>query len=531
MYFENGEEDAEDLKQFILGKLESICEADPYVLADYIVTLLRHDVKSEAEMIEFCKSQLQDFLLDNTDGFIKLLFGALKSKSYLKHRGSKALRGRDSRRLDQRLGGRRHNPMDGNSRLQRHSDRSRRVIPNLSRDQLPLDVADHLDNNGTVASDDYVAKSRNGGGASRHRGPVRDQSHIMSAPPPHVARYNPKNTNTVLVMENIPEEHLNIKDISDAMGKFGSILNITIQPRSTRAVVHFSSNYEAHQAYTNPESYFNNRFVKVYWFKDDSVAAIEQAKLENHAKRKEELKKRAIESHEEQVAQLEQRKKLMQQKIEEEAQRVAEQNQLLAKQQEEAKNLMQMIEVGGASLAAEQRQEIMDKLKAANVAIQDTLQRIKSFVSSTPTVKRSVIDDDSAMDDVSMASGESGTPATQFRYSAARGRGRGFYSAKKPTPFMGAQPGASSLSLDMRPKKILIKWEEGSVDKVNTLFSQFGSVEFVIAGSQPNTFCITFSARWEAEKAMFAITKANSSSEPGVVPKMEAMWIENNAKV
>jgi len=72
------------LTQYIVDKLGSIdeCEADPQVLAEFIVALLKHDVTRQ-ELQALCVSELQDFLGKATDHFVKQLFRTMDTKSYI----------------------------------------------------------------------------------------------------------------------------------------------------------------------------------------------------------------------------------------------------------------------------------------------------------------------------------------------------------------------------------------------------------------------------------------------------------------
>jgi RNA-binding protein 26 len=55
------EADAPLLKTFLINRLESSSEADPDVLSDYILALLRHD-QPPAEVMHTCITQLADFM-------------------------------------------------------------------------------------------------------------------------------------------------------------------------------------------------------------------------------------------------------------------------------------------------------------------------------------------------------------------------------------------------------------------------------------------------------------------------------------
>lgn len=59
------EADAPLLKTWLMTRLESSSEADPDVLSDYILALLRHD-KTPDEVMSTCISQLSDFMTGST---------------------------------------------------------------------------------------------------------------------------------------------------------------------------------------------------------------------------------------------------------------------------------------------------------------------------------------------------------------------------------------------------------------------------------------------------------------------------------
>ncbi|KAF9426508.1 hypothetical protein BGZ94_006407 [Podila epigama] len=76
------DESQKALKAYLIVELESICEADPGMLADYIIALLKHD-KPMSELQPLMISQLEDFLSEATSPFVDTLFKALESKSYI----------------------------------------------------------------------------------------------------------------------------------------------------------------------------------------------------------------------------------------------------------------------------------------------------------------------------------------------------------------------------------------------------------------------------------------------------------------
>ncbi|KAF9199240.1 hypothetical protein BGZ49_010668 [Haplosporangium sp. Z 27] len=72
----------DDLKAYLTKELTLISDADPGMLADYIIALLKHDKESN-ELKTLCISQLEDFLLEETEPFVTSLFKALENKSYI----------------------------------------------------------------------------------------------------------------------------------------------------------------------------------------------------------------------------------------------------------------------------------------------------------------------------------------------------------------------------------------------------------------------------------------------------------------
>lgn len=74
---------------------------------------------------------------------------------------------------------------------------------------------------------------------------------------------------STLVVENIPAEHCDISKVNEFFKKFGSITNISVQGHAHKAIIQFSTNAEAKAAYNSPDAIFDNRFVKVYWHKDN----------------------------------------------------------------------------------------------------------------------------------------------------------------------------------------------------------------------------------------------------------------------
>lgn len=60
-----GEDGFDGLRDWLMEKLEPICEAEPGTLADYVLSLLKNDVPRK-KLAEMCEKELFDFLDHNT---------------------------------------------------------------------------------------------------------------------------------------------------------------------------------------------------------------------------------------------------------------------------------------------------------------------------------------------------------------------------------------------------------------------------------------------------------------------------------
>lgn len=105
-----------------------------------------------------------------------------------------------------------------------------------------------------------------GGRGHRGHGNTRGGYHNQR----HHHQYHPQNT--TLNVEKIPAEFCQIATVNDFFAKFGTITNISVQPHAQKAVIQYSTRQEAENAYNSPDAIFDNRFVKVYWHKDETPA-------------------------------------------------------------------------------------------------------------------------------------------------------------------------------------------------------------------------------------------------------------------
>lgn len=76
-------------------------------------------------------------------------------------------------------------------------------------------------------------------------------------------------TKSTIVVENIPEENFTEDQVRSFFSQFGKVLEISMQPYKRLAIIKYDSWSSANAAYQSPKVIFDNRFVKVFWYKDD----------------------------------------------------------------------------------------------------------------------------------------------------------------------------------------------------------------------------------------------------------------------
>lgn len=74
-----------------------------------------------------------------------------------------------------------------------------------------------------------------------------------------------------IVVEQIPEERFDENLVREFFSEFGKIEEVTMQAYKRLALVKYHDYSSARRAYDSPKVIFDNRFVKVYWYKPENV--------------------------------------------------------------------------------------------------------------------------------------------------------------------------------------------------------------------------------------------------------------------
>lgn len=80
---------------------------------------------------------------------------------------------------------------------------------------------------------------------------------------------NHDHSKTSIVVEQIPEEKFTEEAVRGFFGEYGNIVEVNMQPYKRLAIVKYDNYFSARNAYQSPKSIFDNRFVKVYWYKPE----------------------------------------------------------------------------------------------------------------------------------------------------------------------------------------------------------------------------------------------------------------------
>ncbi|KAL7314871.1 hypothetical protein PS15m_006386 [Mucor circinelloides] len=337
--------------------------------------------------------------------------------------------------------------------------------------------------------------------------------------------------NTTLNVEKIPVEFCQISTVNDFFAKFGTITNISVQPQAQKAIIQYSTRAEAEAAYNSPDAIFDNRFVKVYWSKEDPTAPsnadkagagvgvgaqapiaapkvnepdpeLVAARAAEIAQAREEKQKK----HQEQMKHILEIQKKRETQLQ---QQIDEQKRLLAKltnsanmsQTEKAellkalKNIQSDIDTSKNAAANEAAQA---KAAAPIAAVEPQTSEVKEGEETTEDLKKKLARLEAEAANLGIHG--SGFRGGRGGYYAGRGRGGSWARG-------GGRGGAMAprtMSLDNRPTKIAVKDipESTNDTELRQHFQQFGNV--TLFEQKDKEALVQYAQRFEAEKAMAA---------------------------
>lgn len=383
----------------------------------------------------------------------------------------------------------------------------------------------------------------------------------------------------ILNIENIPAEYFAIDKINNYFKKFGTIININLNPRHFKATIQFSQYSEANKAYSNPDPIFGNRFVKLYWAKPATDSDLEEksvgATTSTGNEKDESHMNTNVSSHNEKAKPAEE-PKLPPISEEEMIQINLMKKSMVNRQLEKQKVLMKQIETNKA-ITPREKEDILKNIKLITESVKHIMntspQNIKALAgnaifSSKETSSNTKNSNDkehqhkseesitepatntlsattaAGNTDVKAVGGEQPklTPEEQAlkekveslkAEAASVGvdpseittslslRGRGGYRGRGRGLYGGTwSRGARSFKLDNRPTRILIKgFSEANQALIRPHFELFGIVESFQMNKDEQSAIVHYQNRRSAEQAFIYGKKLEGVAEP-----LELSW-------
>ena len=139
------------------------------------------------------------------------------------------------------------------------------VVPGTSDEYNPTNAMLSNEGQGSQGVERGRGRGRGRGDRGSYRGGRGGRADFSLAGPNH------DHSITAVVVENIPEDKFNEGDVREFFSEFGSVDEITLQDFKRLAIIKYPDYESAKKAYDSPKVIFDNRFVKVYWYKPDAL--------------------------------------------------------------------------------------------------------------------------------------------------------------------------------------------------------------------------------------------------------------------
>jgi RNA-binding protein 26 len=266
---------------------------------------------------------------------------------------------------------------------------------------------------------------------------------------------------TTIVVENIPEEYFTEEEVREFFSQFGNILEIDMQPYKRLALVKYEDYYSAQRAHASPKTIFENRFVKVFWYKPDQAShQLKRAKSDAQTPTRQSTTSHASAEPEIDPAEIEKRIA--------EAQKTHEEKQ---RKQLEAKAQKEELEAKLADQASARRkllEVIVEKERKRNNGVSETEASLKEADESEALkAKLAMLEAEAQSLGIDPNDAYGAMDGSQSGF-APRGRGRGGYRGRGYTPRgrgsyrgwgyppRGALSSGGVMRLDNRPKKVAV---------------------------------------------------------------------------
>ncbi|KAI5921267.1 hypothetical protein F4810DRAFT_372780 [Camillea tinctor] len=389
--------------------------------------------------------------------------------------------------------------------------------------------------------------------------PTLDLSSFQMTPPPTNRREHkkPKRTKgrpafasngpnhdrskTSIVVQNIPSENFTDDQIRGYFGQFGDIEGLTIHGQDRLAIIKYETWEAAHAAWSSPKVIFDNRFVKVFWHKDENEEGTAangksaggakngasngngSASVQENAPEEPEFDMEEFKRKQEEAQKLHEQKMEKRREIERQRQELEErQKELVAKQLEEKRRLQAKLTGSNAKDGSKSptNGDGTDKPSTQTEALRAQLAALEAeanVLGIDPEQEEGAAWSARGRGRGRVYRGRGTFPPRASRGSYGyRGRGGGGVEARHAA--------YAAFSLDNRPKIVALSGVDFTIPERDEALRQylFGIGEFTDVHTDPAITHVTFKDRKTAEKFMFGISANNTI--PGVEEKFEPSW-------
>lgn len=320
-------------------------------------------------------------------------------------------------------------------------------------------------------------------------------------------------TITTIVVEQIPEDKFEEAAVRDFFSQYGEIVDITMQPHRKLALITYDTHASAKQAWSSPKVIFDNRFVKVYWYKPKPEKNGDRPTSGDAQGEVPAFNREEFERQQDEAQKMHEEKKKKRQETEEAKQALDKQREeLLMKQQEEKDKLLQRI---GAAESSNGGPEGAPE-PAADDSANDQTKQLRAKLASLEEEAKGLGLDPSGADTGSFAPRGRGRGSYRGRGYAPRGRGydpsfRGGYRGRG-----GFRGRGGVLRLDNRPKRVGVSGVEFNSEKDEALR------QFLIVSD------LAFDSKTIAADARRELASTNPSSPTRRTPT-RLLWHSRNA--
>jgi hypothetical protein len=321
---------------------------------------------------------------------------------------------------------------------------------------------------------------------------------------------------TAIVVEQIPEEYFDEHSVRAFFSQFGNITDVTMQAYKRLAIVTYDTRGAAQRAWQSPKVIFDNRFVKVYWYRPDldtkpqGKGTSSNALATSHGKSPGQMTAEEVAAY----RQRQEEKQRAHERRQEALRRTEEAKHALIRRKEEVtKQYEAEREALKARLAAKGEELPPEQVSTEALALRQQLARLEAEAIAM------------GIDPNGPADGSVRGYSSNGGYS---GRGRGYApyeltrSSYRGSPFVRGRSSAVR-KLDNRPRKIAVSGLDFTPQKEEMLRAYLVSVgEFESIERDPertDTFVISFRERWQAEQV------ANGLADIPGVGKVKVAWV------